>query len=564
MKSMSNEKNVGIVEYVKAIFKDRKFKYISFFWIVMAIQFVIGSNLQVRKKSLINVGGGLLKIIYLSILFIIIHYCFLELYKKIKKKRLKENIENNVEEENVKLEKYKMFIYFAIIILCWIPTLLAFYPCIVSYDGGYQIRDYIFEGKINLGHPIITTILYSSFYSFGVSYLNSPTVGMLIFSIFQMTLMAFIFSYAVKFIEKETGKKYLRNISILIYGLFPYNQLFSMMTTKDVLFAGFTLLFIINLYKMLKYKYEIQDYIAFIGITVIMLSLRVNALYAFLVLIPISIFILIKNKKQLKKFVVMIVISIIMYQCFNNLILNIVNEKSEGNDIWMCTFSQAAAKIANEKNDKLSDFEKEKISYFFGSNEELGKKYIQYIADSTMRLAKRDEINKDKKDFLEFMILLMKKYPREFIDSYLNTMRGYWYVLDDSFCRIRTKSYKDKMGALELYCFPVGQEEYKIQEDSKIPMLKQWYINMFCKNQFLKIPVLRILFQPATYFYILVAYVLYALYKKFKVRLLIGMYLFLYFITCFTAPCAIIRYIYAIIVSVPVIFGFVVKNNEKK
>ncbi len=84
MKSMSNEKNVGIGEYVKSIFKDRKFKYISFFWIVVSIQFVIGSNLQVRKNSIINVGGSLLKIIYLSILFVIIHYCFLELYNKIK------------------------------------------------------------------------------------------------------------------------------------------------------------------------------------------------------------------------------------------------------------------------------------------------------------------------------------------------------------------------------------------------------------------------------------------------------------------------------------------------
>ena len=564
MKSMSNEKNVRIGEYVKSIFKDRKFKYISFFWIVVSIQFVIGSNLQVRKNSIINVGGSLLKIIYLSILFVIINYCFLELYNKIKEKRLKENIKNNEEEKNEKLEKYKMLIYFAIIILCWIPTLLAFYPCIVSYDGGFQIMDYVFERKINLGHPIITTFLYSFFYSFGVSYLNSPIIGMFLFSIFQMTLMALIFSYAVKFIEDETGKKALRNISIFIYGIFPYNQLFSIITTKDVLFAGFTLLFIICLYKMLKYKYKIQDYIVFIGISVMMLTFRANAVYAFLVLIPIAILIFINNKKQLGKFLVITVISIIMCQCFNNLMLNLVNEKSEGNDIWMLIFSQATGKIVNERKNELSDYDKEKISYYFGNYEEIGKRYIPYIGDPAFKLAEKNVINANKKEFLNFMIQLIKKYPRELIDSYLNTVRGYWYVLDDSFGKIRIRKYKDKMGILELYCLPVGIDEYKIQEKSKIPMLKTWYLNMFCQNQILKIPVLRILFQPATYFYILFAYVLYALYKKFKVRLLIGIYLFLYFLTCFTAPCAIIRYIYAIIVSVPVICCFVVKNNEIK
>lgn len=323
-------------------------------------------------------------------------------------------------------------------------------------------------------------------------------------------------------------------------------------------------MFIICLYKMLKYKYKIQDYIVFIGISVMMLTFRANAVYAFLVLIPIAILIFINNKKQLGKFLVITVISIIMCQCFNNLMLNLVNEKSEGNDIWMLIFSQATGKIVNERKNELSDYDKEKISYYFGNYEEIGKRYIPYIGDPAFKLAEKNVINANKKEFLNFMIQLIKKYPRELIDSYLNTVRGYWYVLDDSFGKIRIRKYKDKMGILELYCLPVGIDEYKIQEKSKIPMLKTWYLNMFCQNQILKIPVLRILFQPATYFYILFAYVLYALYKKFKVRLLIGIYLFLYFLTCFTAPCAIIRYIYAIIVSVPVICCFVVKNNEIK
>lgn len=295
-----------------------------------------------------------------------------------------------------------------------------------------------------------------------------------------------------------------------------------------------------------------------------MLTFRANAVYAFLVLIPIAILIFINNKKKLGKFLVITIISIIMCQCFNNLILNLVNEKNEGNDIWMLTFSQATGKIVNERKNELSDYDKEKISYYFGNYEEIGKRYIPYIGDPAFKLAEKNVINANKKEFLNFMIQLIKKYPRELIDSYLNTVRGYWYVLDDSFGKIRIRKYKDKMGILELYCLPVGIDEYKIQEKSKIPMLKTWYLNMFCQNQILKIPVLRLLFQPATYFYILLAYVLYALYKKFKVRLLIGIYLFLYFLTCFTAPCAIIRYIYAIIVSVPVICCFVVKNNEIK
>lgn len=95
-----------------------------------------GYSIRDTKDFIIS----LIEIICLSLLFIIIHYLFLKLYKKIKEtdinKKQRKKITNN------KIEKSNFIIYFIIIIICWIPTLLAFYPAIVNYDGGFQIRDY--------------------------------------------------------------------------------------------------------------------------------------------------------------------------------------------------------------------------------------------------------------------------------------------------------------------------------------------------------------------------------------------------------------------------------------
>ena len=124
------------------LMKERKFKYICFFWSVISIQFILGSNLQ-TTGFLFNGTAGLfvdiLKFILLSIIFIVLHYCVVELLKRINKK------ENEVEEnEESKGKKYRWGIYFLIIFACWLPTVLAFYPAIVGYDGGFQIRDYKF------------------------------------------------------------------------------------------------------------------------------------------------------------------------------------------------------------------------------------------------------------------------------------------------------------------------------------------------------------------------------------------------------------------------------------
>ena len=568
MKFINKEKIKKTTTKIKSIIKERKFKYIAFFWIIIAMQFVIGSNLQYKGYSIRN-GKDLIiaifQILWLSIIFIIGHYSCLKLYNKIKEKQneKQDKTKRINKKSHKKLEKNKGLIYFGIIFLCWIPTLLAFYPSIVSYDGGYQIRDYFFNNKINLGHPIITTFFYTTFYGLGFFYLNSPTLGMLIFSIFQMIIMSLIFSYATKFIEEETGKKYLRNISILIYGLFPYNQLFSFMTTKDVIFAGLVTLFIINLYKMLNEKYKIADYLFLIIITVLMLLFRSNAVYALIVLLPFAFVILFKNKRQFRNLLVIAIISIIICQGINRLVASIVKEETGENIMWLCVSAQATGKIANEKEKDLTDYEKEKISLYFTNYKELGNIYKPYIADYTMKLAKYDNILENRKEFLGFMFELAKKYPREFIDSYLNNMRGYWYVLDKSFCLIHNDYDSDKFGALELYCFKVGKGQYEIVEDSKLPLLKKIYKDMFCRNMYQKIYGVRIIFQPATYLYILFGCILYSIYKRYKKILLIEMFLLLYAMTFVTAPCAIIRYMYPVIANIPIVVSLLKRSEEK-
>lgn len=539
------------------IVKERKFKYICFFWIIISLQFVIGSNLQTKGYSIQGFQDAvisILKVIFLSVIFIILHYSIMKLIEKIKK-------DKEHEELKEKSKKYNWLKYFLIIFVCWIPTLLAFYPAIISYDGGYQIRNCVFFGKIGTGNPILYTALLTFFYKLGAYGINSPNTGMFLFSIFQALVMSLIFSYSVKFIEEESNNKWLKNATLIFYALFPYNQLFPIITTKDVLFAGFVILFIINLYSILKKQRKIADYIYFIILTVLMLLFRGNAIYAFVALIPFII--LIKDKKICIKLLSMFFIIIVLYQISNNVLIYLINEEKGENRAQLCVWSQAVGKICNEKQEELTEEEKEKISFYFEDYKEIGQVYKSNIADNTANMINCENTYSNKADFLKFMIQLGIKYPREFIDSFLNTIRGYWYICDNSFNTIWHNERPYTMGALELYCLPIGIGKYAVLEESKIPKLKEFYQVMFCQNKYEEIPVLYILFQPATYFYILIAYILYSIYKRDKVGLLIGIYLFLYFLTCFLGPCSIIRYIYAVIVCVPIMACIVAKNEQK-
>ena len=542
------------------IIKERKFKYICFFWLIISIQFVIGSNLQTKGYSICGFGDviiNLLKIIFLSVIFVMLHYSIMQLIEKIKI----EKEYDKKDKKNEKLKKYNWLKYFIIIVLCWIPVLLAFYPAIISYDGGYQIRDYFFRGNM-YHHPFLVTILYTTFYKFGLEVMNSPTLGMFLFSIFQMTFMALIFSYAVKIID-ESYKKWLKNISLIFYAIFPYNQLFAMMTTKDVIFAGLMVVFIIKLYKMLDEKYKAADYIFLVIIGVLMLLSRNNSVLILKASLPFIILVLIKNKQNIIKVVSVFLIIIVLYQTINNSLHNSLGKKNDESGLRISSFSQAVAKLVNEKENELTESEKEKITYYFKDYKKLSTVYKSNIADNTAGMMDSKNIMNNKNEFFKFMWQLGKKYPVIFVDSFLNTTRGYWYINDNSFNKIWNEEYPETMGALELFCFHIGTGKYEVIDESKIPKLKEFYQNLFCQNKYQDVPVLYILFQPATYFYITLANLLYSIYKRDKNKLVIAIIFFIYFASCFLAHCAIVRYIYVIIVNVPIMAYLATKNEQK-
>ena len=170
-----------------------------------------------------------------------------------------------------------------------------------------------------------------------------------------------------------------------------------------------------------------------------------------------------------------------------------------------------------------------------------------------------NNVGKNRKEFYEFIFELGKKYPATYIESFLNTSRGYWYIKDVSFSRIYLH---DNPGALELYDFAIAPDEFEIVYNSKLPRLKEMYIEMFCKNKYQQIPILYIVFQPATYFYLTLAFLLYTIYKKEKNEIVTAIFLFTFYASCFVASCSIVRYIYPIIVCTPLMLAFVA--NRKK
>lgn len=553
---------------IKKIIIEKKFKYIFFFCLVLSIQFVLGYQLQKFEYTAKNVTGvviNIINIIVLSVVLTTIVYIGKYIIEQVKEKIQIKNKEKICENNNEKRTNNFRIMYFLIIILCWMPAFLAFCPAILNYDGPSQIISYIVANeRMTTQQPIISTLMMVSFFEFGVKVLGSSTLGMMCFSLFQMCFMAGVFAYTVNFVWKETDNKVITTLVLIFYAIFPFNQLFPLMTTKDTMFAGFTLFFVVQLYQFPREKFGIKEYVLLSIFAVFMLLFRNNAAYALVVALPIMMIFLRDNKKKMFDIAIVFVIIFIVYQlCFDGLIIA-TDSVMQSDREKLSVISQAIARVSKQKKDELTEDEIDEINYYFEDIDRLIEVYDTNISDDTKRAIVIKKYEENPKGFYKLFVSMVKKYPIICIDSFLDTIRGYWYIFDNSFNQIFHEESPETKGCLELTFYVVtdGTRENLVRDLNELPVLRKFYRSMFCQNNYTKIPVLYIVFQPAIYFYITLACLLYAIYKKDKNLVLPTIYLFLYFLTCFLGPGAIIRYMYANIVATPFIIAMC-KNNKK-
>ena len=82
-----------------------------------------------------------------------------------------------------KLTVFRIILTFVIIFLLWIPTVLAFYPGLLNYDGPIQIITYLANKMSH--HPILSTVYMGICYTTGINAGNT-SFGVILYSLSQM------------------------------------------------------------------------------------------------------------------------------------------------------------------------------------------------------------------------------------------------------------------------------------------------------------------------------------------------------------------------------------------
>lgn len=444
--------------------------------------------------------------------------------------------------------------YSLLIFLCWLPIFLAYYPSVFAYDAEGQLYQVIAK-DYSTHHPLLHTLFLGAFFRLG-SAVGSYQTGMAVHSVVQMLLMAIAFGRALFWLYEKGTPRWVRILLLLFYGLFPANSILALSTTKDVLFAALVLLFTLKGYgKNPTGLTKIGETAVYVLLAALMLLFRNNAVYAFAVSVPIVYIGLRKQKKYL--YTALLVLVVFGISAFG--LKSATHAKSGSPREMLSVPLQQMARVRVEAEERINPVMRQELDKYI-PEEWVFAAYDPHLADPVKN---RAVVHDDPAGLVKTWVRLGLQYPTIYVDAFLDNSLGLWYLWDTSHAQVYGIGTESGFGWLSTdnRTMPAGCE---IVEKSFLPGLRAFMERIVSDNVYQKLPLIRLLFAPALYWWLLWLYLMTALYHKRGREALPAVFLIAYYLTLLLSPTVIVRYMYPLMVTVPVIFPYILTKGANE
>lgn len=452
--------------------------------------------------------------------------------------------------------------------LCWIPVWLAYYPVIMSYDFHRQSVEVVNSFSVfSTSQPLAHTLLIWCFRQLGLK-IGSFQIAFALFALFQQMFLAAALGYSCVTIYRICKRRWVMIGTALFFGLFPLISIFACCTTKDVLFSAFFLFFLLFLLERFvfcqeKNRRKMDVLVVLSG--VLMVLFRGNAWYALLPFVLLLPFFCERREKYR-----VLMTGVVLLLLGKGALAGIQVALGAGSAAETEKYGamiQCMARVAHIHGATMPEETRELLKLYIP--EEGWDEYNPAIVDGTKDVICRGEGClprwENTTGMLSAWLRIGVKYPNEYLDALLEVTRGYWFWDDTSHAEMLGMGLEERMGILYTYnSYEEVAFDGQLQHISKFPWLEEKLEEIVSDNSYYKYPVISNLFEPAFWAWALLLLVVFCLYDKKYRKLKILLYPLCYFATLLIGPTAIIRYIYPILFSVPVLFIYVRYGKESQ
>ena len=460
-------------------------------------------------------------------------------------------------------DRHPFRVAFYAILVCWLPYLIICYPGYICSDAWFQLAQFFGIRTFTAHHPPMHTLFLAGFVQLGLK-MGSGNAGLYLSVITQSLIEAAVFAYTLYLMSRWKTSRWLQIGSFCIIVVVPYYTGYMCTALKDNLYSVFFVLFVEESICILEEK---QGYFLslrhkfLLAVSILgTLLFRNNGQY---VLYPTIVLLLVYigmtwgkkvSKKCLVKMVAGFLVPIVLA---NGLIMTITAhygiQKGSIREALSLPFQQTARYVL-ERGNEVTEEEAEVIRAVL-DYDNLAENYNPKISDPVKATYKEEATAEDLLNYLSVWFRQFLKHPGIYITA---TMNQNYYLLYpfsehaqvyDSV--VVNSSWEEAVNEL------LDIHEIEYLSEAKIAM-GGFYRALF------SLPVVGQLSHPASYNLLLIALLVFAIYKKKWKWLMVSIPVILSNVVIVFAPTiqSCPRYAFPIIYVMPIMFAYYIRAEK--
>ena len=525
---------------------------------------IFANTFQLFKATIVFIG-------YYIVFISCVNYLFDILIPRLQQQKIKEST-NKV--YNFIFVKHSFIMPLIIILICWLPYIIAYYPGILTNDSANQIKQYfgyeveknsatysnvlIDENvKITNHHPVLNTLILGSCLNIGHT-LGNDNLGIFIYTFLQIILFSSTLAYLISNLKNLKINNWIRTLTLLIFSLIPVFPFYAVQIVKDTPFTCVFIMYFIKLYKMVNNanneKYKIRNYISIVILSLLVSLFRNNGIYVIILSLP---FVAIIDKINRKKILITSLLIILIYMSYAKILLPCLKITPSGIREMLSIPFQQTARYVEKHNEEMTEEEKNIIDKVL-EYDTIAERYNPVYADPVKNKYKIDATKDDLKNYFKVWLKELLNHPTTYIQATMNNVYGYFYPESKTiqFVVDRTTSYNtiiNETGEFNYHYI----DNFKnlrdimsalIEINQKLPLIS-WIVNIG-----LNVWAIMLIF----------VYLIYAKRYKYIIYLLPIISIIL---VCLASPVnAYMRYSIPFIFAMPITIAFFINilNNKKE
>lgn len=454
-------------------------------------------------------------------------------------------------------------IRFLLILLAYLPAYLAYFPGICSYDITIQEEQMLTHQYIE-HHPLAHTLLVEGFLRLGEG-MGDANWGMGLYTFLQMAFLASAFAYGIHVIAGKIRRPGILLLLQLYAMFFPYHWYMALSTTKDSLFSGFVLYFVVLFYQLLgetQGKVITGKTIGFVIASAGMIVFRNNARYAYLVILLFLAVIVIVSKKR-REYLPLLAGSVAGLLLGMALLTTLSKATGavEGDKREMLSIPiQQLARVMVYHEAEIGDADKALIQDLI--SDEAYSEYRPDIADPVKKHTNTSVVRYRAKEFVQTYLHLLVSYPGDYINAVLAVDAGYLYPLDETHAWINVNGRDRGLGFIQTRFLENELQKIGVYKASILPAWKETLEEFADGNLYLQIPVLRFMFLPGVYLWFWIFLFGNRWIHKDGKGLLPILFVLAYLGTLLLGPTVQLRYLYPFMITYPFALLFYKEKKE--